>query len=343
MRRCGPLSITIMAVLLVAACGSDARSQPDAPSQTTTVAIPGTEAARASTGAPTTEMPGTTAEILVAEDVVYHADDDGDWTMDVFYPSAAGPWPLVVVYHGMTTTAAAATARQIAGRGAVAVAPQWLKATPPRLTGEVYIDGALLDRAACAATEAQRIASDYGGDSSNTNVAGYSAGVHPAAWIGLGVVRNDVCRTALVHTPVGVILGDNQFIFFDATWDDSLADPDSVGADTLDRFVNPERWNVADDVAVYLWTSGYRYGRVIENPPTADSWLLDRDTTGTLIDDLASVGAFDDEWIGWMDNAHLMELRLSASGIDVVHEAVGGGHTYNTKVYDAIEELISRK
>ena len=105
-------------------------------------------------------------------------------------------------------------------------------------------------------------------------------------------------------------------------------------------FVNPERWNVPDDLAVYLWTSDYPYSRVIENPPPSDSWIMERDTTGTLLDSLVALDAFDDERIDWMDNGLLMEMLLNGAGVDVVHEAVGGGHRYSQPAFDAIAELI---
>lgn len=166
--------------------------------------------------------------------------------------------------------------------------------------------------------------------------------MHPTLWVGLGVVRNDLCDETLLHRPVGVVLGDNQFLFSEEGWDASLADANSQGADTLDRFINPERWDVPGDLDVYLWTSDVVYSRAIDNPPGDDSWIHVRDATGTLVDDLAAVEAFDDGRIDWMDNGLLMEKRMAAVGIDVVHEAVGGGHHYSDTVFDAIESLINR-
>lgn len=137
--------------------------------------------------------------------------------------------------------------------------------------------------------------------------------------------------------------GESQLLFCEEGWDDSFADPDSPATDTLDRFVNPERWDVSDDLAVHLWTSDYRYGRDIENPPTTDSWIWERDTTGTLVDDLTILDAFEDGWIDWMDNGLLMEMRFEAAGVDALHEAVGGGHSYSNTVFDAIEALITKE
>lgn len=109
---------------------------------------------------------------LLADKVVYHEDDDGTWEMNVFYSGADGPWPLVIVYHGMGVSPSVSEARAITERGAVAVAPQWLKVTPPTLTREEYIEGALFDRAACAVNVAQQLAADYGAEADNYPSAG---------------------------------------------------------------------------------------------------------------------------------------------------------------------------
>ena len=335
MRNQTLLAAAVAMVLLLAACGS-ATAESTGPTPTTT---PGGSV-------PTSvAVPGSEAEFyrLLSDEVVYHEDGDGSWTMDVFYPEAEGPWPLVIVYHGMGTAPALSEARAIAKRGAVAVAPHWIKVLPPEMTREDYIDGILFDRAACAVGMAQKVADEYGADPKQTTVSGFSAGVHPTGWVGLGVVRNDVCETPLAYPPVGLVLGDDQLLFYEDGWDEALADPDgSQAADTVDRYVNPDRWDVPDDLAVYLWTSDYRHGREIENPPGPGSWIWSRDTTGTLLDDLMAIDALDDEFLDFMDNGLLMERRMKAAGIEVVHEAVGGGHYYSDAVFDAIGSLITR-
>ncbi|MGI9642412.1 MAG: hypothetical protein ACR2N9_06490 [Acidimicrobiia bacterium] len=336
------------AVLVLAACSSP-ESTTSAESSTTSQ-VPIVEEAVDSTS--TTAASTTTVvlpavedapafEVLRERDVEYLADDEGSWTMDVFYPSVPGDWPLVVVYHGMTTQRSITAANTIAASGAVAVAPQWLQTTS--LTREEYIDGYLFDRAACATAVAQQIAVDFGADPTNTTVAGFSAGVHPAGWVGLGVVRTDVCDQPLAAEPVGLVLGDSQLIFYEEGWDESFADPSSNAEDSTDRFVNPDRWNVPDDIAAYLWSTDFEYGRTIEDPPADDSWIWARDTTGTLVDDFTALGAIESEWIGFMENGELLERRMVEIGIDATHDAVGGGHSYSEVVYEGIDELIHRQ
>ncbi|NND01394.1 MAG: hypothetical protein HKN91_01275 [Acidimicrobiia bacterium] len=352
------LSFLMSFALVLGACGSG-----EAETSAPTTSAPGTAASptiqpAATTAAPvpvttaasTTATPTTTTSApipdqrydLLTDEVVYHEDDDGAWEMKVFYPEAEGPWPLVVVYHGIPEGPSVTEARAIAARGAVAMAPRWVKVYPPTMTREEYIDGALFDRAACAVNAGQQLAADYGADHSRTTISGFSAGMHAAGWVGLGLVRNDLCQSPLLSQPRGVVLGDSQFLFYEGGWDESMANPGSPAADTLDRFVNPDRYNVAEDVSVYLWTSDHRHGRDVEISPGTASWIGQRDTTGTLLDDLMAIGAFDDEWIDWTDCGRLMEKRMSTAGIDVVHESVGGGHYYGAAVYDAIEEIMGR-
>lgn len=337
------LGIMVVAMMLVAACGSGDTGASSQSSTTAATAAPTQDA-------PETTSPATTSttvaseddlEILRDEGIEYHSDGDGSWTMDVLYPSEPGDWPLVIVYHGMSTQRSTVEARRIAQSGAVAVAPQWIKEVPPS-SRDAYIDGGLYDRAACATSVAQQVAADYGADPSNTTVAGFSAGVHPAAWVGLGVVREDVCDAPIQHKPLGVVLGDSQLIFYEEGWDESFADPSSNAKDTADRFVNPDRWDMPDDVAVYLWSTDFRHGRAIENPPGDDSWIWVRDTTGTLVEDFEALGAIESEWIGFMENGQLIEERMRKAGIDVTHEAVGGDHRYSEPVYEGIDGLIHR-
>ena len=347
-----PVCIVVV-VLFGAACGADdggvageegtATSSSSTTEPMTTTSTTAVSSSDGGTVDRAASEPIDELEVLSDKRVVYHEDDEGEWTMDVFYPSEAGPWPLVVVYHGMTTGRSSTEARRIAESGAVAVAPQWLKATPPTTTFEDFIVGDLFDRAACAAYAAQHLAADYGADPMQTTIVGFSAGAPTAAWIGLGVVREDVCALPMLYRPVGTVLGDSQLFFYEDGWDPMFADASSPAADTTDRMINPERWDIDPDAAFYLWSSDFVYARDVADPPEADSWIWSRDTTGDLVDDLAAVSAFDNGRIGWKDNANLLERRLDEAGYSVTHELVGGGHAYSAAVYGAIDELIHRE
>jgi len=336
--------LALIAVTLVAACATasdetsgEAGTAPPttATMATTTVSTDGTVT--------TTSLEENAPELSIKwSNVEYLSDAEGSWTMDVYAPDGGGPWPLVVVYHGMTTGASNAESLQIARTGAVAVAPHWLKKVSPQITAEEYMNGALFDRAACATAVAQQMAPELGADPSNTTIAGFSAGMHPATWIALGLVRSMEGCGAVLQEPSALVAGDSQFTWFLDAFDETIADPTSQAADTVDRFVNPSRWEVSDDLTVYLWTSDFRHGRDLEVPVPDDSWIHIRDTTGSLLDDLKSVGALDDEFVDFGDSADVMAMWMNEAGIDVTNERVGGGHEYGPKVYAAIDGLIHR-
>ena len=102
--------------------------------------------------------------------------------------------------------------------------------------------------------------------------------------------------------------------------------------------LNPQRWTVSPELRVGLWSATNPIGetRSIENPPASDSWIWLRDAATPVVDDLAAVGAFDDERIDWRDNALLMEQRMKSADIDVRNEVYDIGHAYTDEVYDLI-------
>ncbi len=163
---------TLAIALLVAACGSTGEEPADPTSAAQAPQAP------ASSAAPPRNEDGL-YEVVWDEDIVYYDDGQEQLEMDVLHPDGGGPWPLVVVYHGRPAGPSISEARQIAARGAVAVAPRWASEWND-VAVEDYIDGRLFDRAACAVGKAQQIAGDFGADPSNTTVSGFSAGVHPA-------------------------------------------------------------------------------------------------------------------------------------------------------------------
>ncbi len=258
-----------------------------------------------------------------------------EWALDVLAPVDAveGGWPVVVTFHGSAAGTSAVDLAEVAAGGVVVVGPRWID---PRWTlgdldvvdGGEYVDGELLDVARCALGAAQQAAVEHGGDPSRTTVEGFSAGAHAAAWVGLGVVREDPCPDVDVIAPIAMVLGDSQLLFegFEGEWDSVFADPGSRATDTVDRFLNPERWDVPAGFAAYLWSSGSGVvDRDVTDPPAPDSWLRMRGGED-LVTDLDELGAFDDGSVGFVDAGRLLELRLHEVGVAALHEELGGSH-----------------
>lgn len=279
----------------------------------------------------------------MVDDIVYYSDGDVTLSMSVFFPSSgSGPWPVAVAYHThcVPDCSADTLAQELASRGAVVFAPAWV---PSLEFAEEYVDGALFDRAACAVGAAQAIAEDFGGDPRATTVIGQGGGEHPAAWAALGISRTDICDEPVRHRPSGLVSANPQFVFQQDFWDPAFGDPTSNARDTIDRFLNAERWETAEHLFVLTLATEYQGNSREVSLDGLDGWLADRDTTGTLVEDLAVVAAFDDELILFADNARLFDLRLREAGIAsslVVDERTGWAYT--AAWYDAMEVLISR-
>lgn len=333
LRHPSVLIVAFACVLAVTACGGG----DDGAATTTTT--PPTSAVTTSTTAPPTSAPpsdGERAEIVVVEELVYLTDDEGDWTLRVAHPGEVGPWPLIVVIPPQIPSSS--VAQRLAERGAVVVqgdawAPNaaWTTDPNPHLYGA-------MDRAACIVSWAQAHAGEYGGDPATTTVAGYSGGAMAAAWVGLGVADDSGCAEPIAHLPVALVFGESQFLFHHARWDPAFASGDTEPRETLDGLLNPQSWTVSPELRVGLWSAANPIGetRSIENPPAPDSWIWLRDSATSVVDDLAIVGAFEDERIDWHDNALLMESRLKSAGIDVSNEVYDIGHAYTDEVYDLI-------
>jgi len=341
------------AVLVVSGCGDSGHDAADTTLAANTTAVEATpttaattttttvDATTTTTSATTTQPPTTTTTVAattaVDEGLVYQTDDEGDWTADVFYPTGDGPWPLVVVIPpGMSVDYAG---EQLAERGVVAVvADSWtIKgwADPaPHLYGE-------MDRAACVVGWAQAHAADYNANPEATTVDGYSGGAMAATWAGLGLADDTMCDYPISTLPVGLVVGESQFLFQHARWDESFASGDTEPLATLDGYFNADRWTVSPDLQVALWSAVYPIAetRAVENPPAADSWIWLREAATPVVDDLTLLGAFDDGRIAFVDNALLMEQRMRQAGVSVQNATYDIGHLYTEEVFDLIMSI----
>lgn len=278
----------------------------------------------------------TTFEVKEDADLVYLTDDFGDWTLRVFYPDAEGPWPLVVTIPWSQSVAYAG--EEIARRGAVAVvADSWARPEASTSDPALILYGEM-DRAACVVGWAQAHASDYGANAAATTVNGYSGGAMPAGWVGLGLADDGACPDQIVEPPIGLVLGESQFLYHHQRWDPFFESGDPEPVATLDGLINPDQWTIAPDLRVGLWSAAQPIGetRAIENPPADDSWIWLRDRASPFMDDFVAIGALDDNLIDWSDNADLMALRMKQAGVEVRNEVYPIGHRYEDPVYDLI-------
>ena len=294
---------------------------------------------------PTPTVPiRTIGDVAFIDDLEYYSDAERTMETSVFFPADGnGPWPVVVVYGEFIIDSQNRTlARQMAERGAVVFAPVWVDASPPVLSASEYLTGAMWDRAACAVAYAQAQAETYGGDAARTTVVGDAGGEHPAAWVALGLADTSGCQGPISFRPTGLVAGESQWLFQETKFDEAFATDDAAAVETVDRFFRPERWQPAPGLSVFLWATPWaENSNGIDNPPAADSWIWSRDSTGTIVEDLATVSAFDDGLITFRDNSRLMQLRMTRAGIDVsYYESDDPMYSLDDSALDDIWQLV---
>ena len=146
------------------------------------------------TQAPPT-LPPTPPVAHVTLDVAYQSTDPfliPDF-LDVYTPSRAGPWPVVVMFHGspaggMTKTDYAQLASWVADLGFVVFVPTWGRPASGGAESLLTRQGLLAAdaQASCAVAFAAAHASEYGGDPTTVVVFGHSAGAIVALSVALG-------------------------------------------------------------------------------------------------------------------------------------------------------------
>jgi poly(3-hydroxybutyrate) depolymerase len=121
-------------------------------------------AQEASAGPTSTATPAPTPSVIVTRDLAYEPADSplAGRTLDIYAPAGAGPWPVVVMFHGFQGSKAdqAEYARKVADLGFVVFAPTWDSGLPT-IGGDNL---AYASQAACAVEYARSHAGEYGGD-----------------------------------------------------------------------------------------------------------------------------------------------------------------------------------
>lgn len=359
-------SLAVLVLFGAACAGEGDVSAGDESTRTVvaTTATPTTTTTPTTTPTPTTTTPQATTTTSVdrvsltwatptvlpeSVGVEVQATTGNEWPMLVALPdesARAGKLPVVVYFHGSAAGTPVDGLDAIARQGAVVVVPRWILpnwrfTNLGALSPEEYADGYWFDVAACAFAAAQEVAVEYGGDANATTVAGFSAGVHPAAWVALAPPRNNLCPEREYVRPQALVLGDSQLLFQGTGWDATFEEPGSLAVDTVERFLNPDRWvGVPEGFTAYLWsTEATADARDVEE---TDLWLRTRmQDSEMLISDLVSVGAFEDGRILFDDNALLLEKRLGEAGVPVLHERFSTNHSYTSDVYDRILQLVN--
>lgn len=310
MRR---MVFALSVALVLAACTEDARTSGPATSP------------EPSTSPSTTRHVARAIEVF--RDVHYLSKPEGgkgSSLLDVYAPTEAGPWPVVVMLHGggEIKDGYEGWATKAAKRGAVVFVPTWSRmnndvaATPTPREVRARLVTAISDIAA-AVRFARGTATSYGGDPEHLTLFGHSFGAMGAtmeAFSGAPASASGL-EGAGSTIPESLVVFDPDYLLASFSDDFLINDPGLMHVfapwDYLDRHVDfpitmldsvtPEMSRDASDV----WVEG--------------SWLAVRDPSGELRRGLEQLGAFE---VGTNLNGAGMQLaaeRLRAAGSTVTY------------------------
>ena len=147
----------------------------------------------------------------VARDIPY--GDDPRQQMDLYAPTAPGPYPTLVFFYGGGWDSGSRSqygwaAHALAARGFVVALPDY------RIVPQVVFP-AFIEDAAAATAKAAEVVGQYGGDPARLGVLGHSAGAHLAMMIALDRrYMAAVGRPDLIKAAAG-LAGPYDFLPFD--------------------------------------------------------------------------------------------------------------------------------
>ena len=277
------LLVSLAVISLLAACAAGSSPTPPPSSiATSTPSAPAATPMPIPTAAAPTPAPTLAADVA-ALDVPYETSNPlgRPEKLDVYAPSARGPWPVVVMFHGNPAVIdkgyLARWATHVAADGFVVFVPTWGK-----VSSEATADMAKHDeliacgrQAACAVAFARAHAAEYGGDPSTMILFGHSAGANTAAYLAFARPQpTDGCPGGDALGPVSsIVTFEGDWLDMDPMWDPRIA------ADPAVLVYTPwEHLAEHPDVPVVMLVSEGS-GGVLE-PPALDppvDWLTARD------------------------------------------------------------------
>jgi dienelactone hydrolase len=247
------------------------------------------------------EIEATSLSYLVDERVIV-----GSLSVDVYWPTAEGSWPVVVMFHGAggSPDDLRGDAREIAARGRVVFNAAWeglVTSAPADLINGVF---------ACGIAFARAKAADHGGDPAHLTVFGYSAGGGMAARAALSQDNPLSTCVAAAEGPISaLVLLDPELLLYPEVFDALLADDPEL-------FYRLTPWrdlDGSDDFPVHLLSTEIElpeFGRSVVDL----AWM---ETRHTDIDLAAAVDAGEDGFLSQQETVTWIRDALAAEGYDV--------------------------
>ena len=330
------------------AIGDNESSATATPSSTTVTTSEVVIASTSTTPATTAAVPETTTTWIGPNPVVLavtktagleYMDQPKGWhkpVMDVFAADGAGPWPVVVLFHGDPSAVAnwhmESLARHLAERGAVVFNTNWGSREPYGTHEREQLSG----QGPCAYWYAHENAETYGGDPTDISLAGFSAGANmAAATVMYGGGEDLGCAARPVPIEPSKVVYFEGDTLLSPVWDQALrADP------TLYTDLTP--WRYINDYAgppIHFLID--RQTAAAYTAPSTDDYLNLRDPNSELRADLAAMGALDDGVLDIGEGTTLFHRRLLDAGTPTtltwIDHAV---HRLSPPAIDAITQLL---
>jgi hypothetical protein len=278
-----PALLVVVALLTLAACGGSGGTATSSPSTAPSVA----------------SSPTASHAIKVYENVRFMTERNTvrPPLLDVYAPTEAGPWPVVVMLVGGLESKDSYIrpwAKKVAERGAVVYVPDWIRTydhpvTPQQLRAE--LKGNIGDIAA-AVRFARGTAAHYGGDPGNLTLFGHCHGAMGAtmeAFSGTPASKGAL-KGAGSTVPDRLVVFDADYLLAqEDPWDKVLKkDP------AILRIYTP--WHLlgrrVDFPVTVIGSGDVNLSREATDPWAKDSWFVARDASGDIRRGLEAVGAF---------------------------------------------------
>lgn len=224
-------TILVMTVALLAAgCGATGVATP-APVSDSPAPVASAAPTATPTAAPTSEP--TPAAALVAADIEYETAEPllAARALDVYAPTAPGPWPVVVMFHGgpgvLTKDFLGGWAEDVAAEGYVVFVPAWgVGSLAAQKVPRSEWLAAIGRQASCSVAYARSHAAEYGGDPSTLVLFGHSAGANTASVLAFNrPTPSEGCPGGLELGPISsIVTFEGDWLLMDSMWDQVIPD-----------------------------------------------------------------------------------------------------------------------
>ncbi|MEX1294906.1 MAG: carboxylesterase family protein [Candidatus Limnocylindrales bacterium] len=264
--------------------------------------------------------------------------------VDVYAPTTAGRWPVVVMFHGdpmaVSKEYLTSDAIRVASRGAVVFVPTWGRSGGDEYDtlmpgAQIAADGA---QAMCAVSFAQERAPGYGGDDGPIVLFGHSAGAMIASVLAFArPPASDGClANGLADRPRALVTWEGDWLMTSEFWDFVLPiDPQSV----LEGILPWAHLAKAPDLPVFVLTSdepGLGERRVGSGEAPED-WLRLRDPDGRLLEALHTADVIDDEVVELDEQQWVFAQALLRNGNPVAYRVMpGSSHEQRSAAGDKV-------